>query len=50
MEFSGRHVAITGATGALGGATLQYLLALGANCHVSCRDARSLERVTWSAS
>jgi len=34
MDFGGRHIVITGGTGALGGAVVGGLLAAGAVCHV----------------
>jgi NAD(P)-dependent dehydrogenase (short-subunit alcohol dehydrogenase family) len=34
MEFAGRHVAVTGGTGALGAAVVGALVAAGARCHV----------------
>ncbi len=34
MDFSGKHVVVTGGTGALGGAVVGGLLAAGANCTV----------------
>jgi NAD(P)-dependent dehydrogenase (short-subunit alcohol dehydrogenase family) len=36
MDFSGRHVIVTGGTGALGVAVVGTLLAAGASCHVPC--------------
>lgn len=35
MDFSGRNVVVTGGTGALGGAVVGALIAVGANCRVS---------------
>jgi NAD(P)-dependent dehydrogenase (short-subunit alcohol dehydrogenase family) len=35
MDYSGRHVMITGGTGALGTAIVGALLDAGAQCHVS---------------
>ena len=32
--FEGRHIVVTGGTGALGGAVLKRLLGAGATCHV----------------
>lgn len=41
-EWQGRHVVITGGTGALGRAVVALLLARGAVCHVSCLDDTEL--------
>lgn len=35
-ELEGRHIVVTGGSGALGGAVLEALLARGAHCHVPC--------------
>lgn len=35
-ELEGRHIAVTGGSGALGGAVLEVLLERGAHCHVPC--------------
>lgn len=35
-ELEGRHIVVTGGSGALGGAVLEALLARGATCHVPC--------------
>lgn len=37
MDFSDRHVLITGGTGALGSGVVGSLLAAGASCHLPCR-------------
>jgi hypothetical protein len=37
MDFQGRHVVVTGGTGALGEAVVGTLLAAGASCHVPYR-------------
>lgn len=44
MNFSGKHVVITGGTGALGSAVVGALLEAGAQCHVPCRTAEESER------
>jgi NAD(P)-dependent dehydrogenase (short-subunit alcohol dehydrogenase family) len=44
MDFSGRHVVITGGTGALGIAVTGALLEAGAHCHVPCRSTQEAER------
>lgn len=44
MDFSGRHVVVTGGTGALGIAVVDALLKSGAHCHVPCRTAESAAR------
>ncbi len=38
MDFSGRHVVVTGGTGALGGAVVATLVEAGAHCHVPYRS------------
>lgn len=56
-DLEGRHVAVTGGTGGLGGAVVDALLAAGAHCHLTCltddeRDAcrhAGHERVTLAA-
>jgi NAD(P)-dependent dehydrogenase (short-subunit alcohol dehydrogenase family) len=35
-ELEGRHIVVTGGSGALGGAVLEVLLERGAHCHVPC--------------
>ena len=35
-ELDGRHIVVTGGSGALGGAVLEVLLERGAHCHVPC--------------
>jgi NAD(P)-dependent dehydrogenase (short-subunit alcohol dehydrogenase family) len=44
MDFSGRHVVITGGTGALGGAVVAALVEAGAMCHVPCLDEAEAQR------
>ncbi|MEM6797182.1 MAG: SDR family NAD(P)-dependent oxidoreductase [Acidobacteriota bacterium] len=41
--FEGRHVAVTGGTGALGNAVVTHLIAAGAHCHVPCWQESELE-------
>ena len=43
MDFSGRHVVVTGGTGVLGAAVVGELLAAGAACHVPNFIAAELE-------
>ena len=43
MDFRGRHVVITGGTGALGGAVVSGLIAAGATCHVPYLHAAEAE-------
>lgn len=42
-DFTGRHVVVTGATGALGSAVVQALLASGATCHLPSRGTEAFE-------
>ncbi len=44
MDFSGRHVVVTGGTGALGGAVVGALIEAGAQCHVPYRTPEEAER------
>ncbi len=44
MDFSERHVVVTGGTGALGTAVIGALVAAGATCHVSYMVAAEAER------
>src|SRR5581483_3071535 len=44
MDFSGRHVIVTGGTGALGTAVVGALLEAGAHCHVPFRDNAEADR------
>ena len=56
-ELEGRHIVVTGGSGALGGAVLEVLLERGAHCHVPCVEPEvpayfklaSHERVTATA-
>ncbi len=43
MDFRGRHVVVTGGTGALGGAVVGALLQAGATCHIPHRKAREAD-------
>ena len=42
MDYSGRHVVITGGTGALGTAVVGVLIAAGATCHIPYRHEGEL--------
>ena len=44
MDFSGRHVVVTGGAGALGTAVVAALTDAGAFCHVPCFDEAEAER------
>jgi NAD(P)-dependent dehydrogenase (short-subunit alcohol dehydrogenase family) len=44
MDFSDRHVAVTGGAGALGTALVAALVEAGATCHVPCRNAAEAQR------
>src|ERR1044071_8403091 len=44
LDFGGRHILITGGTGALGTAVVGLLLDGGATCHVPWVQPRELER------
>ena len=44
MDFSGRHVVVTGGTGALGSAVVGSLLGLGATCSVPYRHETEAQR------
>jgi NAD(P)-dependent dehydrogenase (short-subunit alcohol dehydrogenase family) len=46
MDYSDRHVVVTGGTGALGGAVVSALVAAGAVCHVPYIDKAEAERFT----
>lgn len=47
--LSGRHVVVTGATGGLGVAVVEKLLALGATCHLPCIEPSVPEHAAWAA-
>jgi len=47
--FDGRHVVVTGGTGALGRAVVARLLEAGARCHVPVLHVRELEGLSWAA-
>jgi NAD(P)-dependent dehydrogenase (short-subunit alcohol dehydrogenase family) len=49
MDFHGKHVVITGGTGALGTAVVGALLAAGASCHVPYINAAEAERFAHRA-
>jgi NAD(P)-dependent dehydrogenase (short-subunit alcohol dehydrogenase family) len=44
MDFTNRHVIVTGGTGALGTAVVGALIAAGAQCHVPYRDGAEAHR------
>lgn len=44
MDFEGRHVVVTGGTGALGSAVTAALLGAGATCHIPSFDIAELSR------
>jgi NAD(P)-dependent dehydrogenase (short-subunit alcohol dehydrogenase family) len=46
-ELAGKHVVITGATGALGSAVVASLLSRGAECHVPMREATLPSHLSW---
>ena len=46
IDFEGRHVVVSGATGELGFAVVDSLLEAGAICHVPCRDGKRAEKLT----
>ena len=46
MDFSDRHIVVTGGAGALGTAVVGALLEAGATCHVPCFDEAEARRFT----
>jgi len=44
MDFSGRHVVVTGGAGALGTALVEALVGVGATCHVPCMTEAEAQR------
>jgi NAD(P)-dependent dehydrogenase (short-subunit alcohol dehydrogenase family) len=47
-RLANHHVVVTGATGGLGVAVVERLIADGAICHLPCVESRLPEHVTWS--
>ncbi len=47
MDYAGRHVVVTGGTGALGSAVVGALLERGAHCHVPYIHAAEADRFAW---
>jgi NAD(P)-dependent dehydrogenase (short-subunit alcohol dehydrogenase family) len=47
MNFEGRHVVVTGGTGALGTAVVAALMGLGATCHVPYRHEDEAQRFPY---
>jgi NAD(P)-dependent dehydrogenase (short-subunit alcohol dehydrogenase family) len=47
MDYGGRHVVVTGGTGALGSAVVASLVEAGAFCHVPYIDAKEADRFAW---
>ena len=43
-DFEGKHVVVTGGTGAIGSAVVEALLERGATCHVPSRSQASVDR------
>ena len=48
-ELTGRHIVITGATGALGGGVVAALLERGATCHVPMTESALPAHLPWRA-
>lgn len=48
MDFEGRHVVVTGGTGALGSAVTAALLGAGATCHIPSFDVAELSRCAFT--
>jgi NAD(P)-dependent dehydrogenase (short-subunit alcohol dehydrogenase family) len=44
LEFAGRHVVVTGGTGALGAAVVSALLEHGATCHIPVRESETTDQ------
>jgi NAD(P)-dependent dehydrogenase (short-subunit alcohol dehydrogenase family) len=44
MDFSDRHIVVTGGAGALGTAVVEALIRSGAICHVPCHDEAEAQR------
>lgn len=44
VDFEGRHVAVTGGSGALGSAVVEALVEAGAVCHLTCLNDEERER------
>src|SRR3954464_5079928 len=49
IDFSGRHVVVTGGTGALGGAVVELLINAGAVCHVPSQRPADPKRFPLAA-
>lgn len=49
LNFSDKHVVITGGTGALGTAVVKQLVEAGAVCHVSCIKPEELDRFEFKS-
>ena len=47
MDFTGKHVVVTGGTGALGQAVVLRLINAGARCHVPCLEAEVPASCAW---
>ena len=48
-DLDGRHIVITGGTGALGSGVTALLLERGARCHVSCLHESERKRLPWAS-
>jgi NAD(P)-dependent dehydrogenase (short-subunit alcohol dehydrogenase family) len=49
MDFKGRHIVVTGGTGALGRAVVAALIEAGGACHIPCRSEAEAERFPFRA-
>ncbi|MGC1779934.1 MAG: NAD-dependent epimerase/dehydratase family protein, partial [Xanthobacteraceae bacterium] len=49
MDFSNRHIVVTGGAGALGTAVVAALLDAGATCRVPCFDEAEAKRFRFAA-